>query len=479
MRKPHYVLFFMNMFTGMAYSIIAPLFPGIATRHNINEDILGLLISIGAFASFCAAPFVPKLITKFGRIDILYFATFGEATCVVLYGFFNYIPSYFSFILIGFSIRIIHGIFTGIVGILIYSLVSCISSEDEIQLALGNMEVAWCLGLSAGPLFASVFYKIGGFILPFLALGSSLYISVYLTKIISFEEKINSEDEGEKNENEPSILKSIFHISIILNLLTVTIGIIVTTFYFPCLTNHLTQNYNLSISVSSLFFVVGMIFYMLILQFLTKITKTLGMHGTESLGILMTFLGCLFIYPVPPLPQNILSILLGLCLTGGAGAPINVPALINLSKDLKKYDPNLDEFVAGDIASTLYTIVNDMGDFIGPVLGGFLSSNYGFKNCCLIIAVFIIFFWIIFTLFFFKEIKNEMKKPTEHDIQLIKEELDNKSILSHDALNTTFVTNINDYFGKNFSFVRRRHSFIKKRPSRNPSSRSLISSLTN
>ena len=477
MRKPQYVLFFMNMFTGMAYSIIAPLFPGIATKHNVNEDVLGLLISIGALASFCAAPFVPKLISKFGRIDLLYFSTFGEATCVILYGFFNFIPSYYSFIIIGFSVRIIHGIFTGIVGILIYSLVSCISSEDEIQMALGNMEVAWCLGLSAGPLFASVFYKLGGYILPFVALGGSLYISVYLTKIIS-EEKINTEDEGEKNENEPSIFKSIFHISIILNLFTVTIGIIVTTFYFPCLTNHLTQNYNLSISISSLFFVVGMVFYMFILQFLTKITKLLGMHGTSAFGILMTSLGCLFIYPVPPIPQNILSILLGLCLTGGAGAPINVPALINLSKDLKKYDPDLDEFVASDIASTLYTIVNDLGDFIGPVLGGFLSSNYGFKKCCLILSIFIIIFLVIFILFFFKEIRDEMKRPALKDINLIREELDNRSILSNDEFNTSFVTHINDYLGKNFSFVRRRHSFIKKRPSGNSSSRSLITSLT-
>ena len=85
MRKSQYVLFFMNIFTGMAYSIVAPLFPGIATKHNVNEDVLGLLISIGAFASFCAAPFVPKLIGKFGRIDLLYFATFGEATCVILH----------------------------------------------------------------------------------------------------------------------------------------------------------------------------------------------------------------------------------------------------------------------------------------------------------------------------------------------------------------------------------------------------------
>jgi MFS family permease len=343
-------------------------------------------------------------------------------------------------------------------------------------MALGNMEVAWCIGLSAGPLFASIFYKIGGFTLPFLALGCSLYISVYLTKIISYE-KINNDDE-EKNEDEPSVLKNIFRCSILLNLGTVTIGIIVTTFYFPCLTNHLTNNFNLSISVSSLFFVVGMVFYMIILQFLTKITKRFGMHGTECIGILMTALGCLFIYPVPPIPKSLISILFGLCLAGGAGAPINVPALINLSKDLKKFDPNLDEFTASDIASTYYTLVTDMGDFIGPVLGGFLSSHFGFKYCCLIISVMIFIFLIVFFLFFFKDIINEFRKPKEYDFNSIKEEIGNKNIKSHDELNTTFVTNINQYFGKNFSFIKRKKSFVKKRPIGDGSSRSLITSLT-
>ena len=476
MRKPHYILFFMNMFTGMAYSIIAPLFPGISTRHGVNEEILGLLISILALASFCTTPFVPKLINKFGRVEILYVATFGEATCVILYGFFNFIPNFHFFIIVGFTIRIIHGAFTGIVGVLVYSLVTCISTEDEIQMALGNMEVAWCIGLSAGPLFASIFYKIGGFTLPFLALGCSLYISVYLTKIISYE-KINNDDE-EKNEDEPSVLKNIFRCSILLNLGTVTIGIIVTTFYFPCLTNHLTNNFNLSISVSSLFFVVGMVFYMIILQFLTKITKRFGMHGTECIGILMTALGCLFIYPVPPIPKSLISILFGLCLAGGAGAPINVPALINLSKELKKFDPNLDEFTASDIASTYYTLVTDMGDFIGPVLGGFLSSHFGFKYCCLIISAIIFVFLIVFFLFFFKDIINEFRRPKEYDFNSIREEIDNKSIKSHGEFNTTFVTNINQCFGRNFSFIKRKQSFVKKRPIGDGSSRSLITSLT-
>ena len=477
MRKGQYVLFFMNMFSGMAYSIIAPLFPVIATKQGMSEEILGYLISVCALSSFCAAPFVPMLIKKFGRIDILYISTFGEASCIILYGFFNYIPSYYLLLILSFSIRIIHGLCGGVVGIMVYSLISIISTEDELQIALGNMEVAWCIGLSAGPLFASIFYDMGGYTLPFLILGCSLYISVYLTKIIS-SEKVNNDEEEEK-EPENSILKTIFHLTILLNLGTVSIGIIVTTYYFPCLSNHLTKNYGLSISTSSLFFVVGMVFYMFFLQFLTKITKKFGMHGTPCLGLLMTAIGCLFIYPVPPIPKSIISILFGLCLCGGAGAPINVPALINLSRDLKIYDPNLDDFTANDIASTLYTVVNNIGDFIGPTLGGFLSSRFGFKNCCLIISIFIFIYLFLFIFFFFKNIKNEYNnQQTEYNIGQIKEEFENKSFLENDNLNNTFVTNINDLFGNHIALIRRKHSFIKKRHSGSNLNRSLLSSLT-
>ena len=450
MRKAQYVLFFMNMFSGMAYSIIAPLFPVIADKQGVSEEVLGYLISICALSSFCVAPFVPLLIKKFGRIDILYITTFGEASCIILYGFFNYLPSYYSLIIISFTVRIIHGFCGGVVGIMVYSLISCISTEDEIQIALGNMEVAWCIGLSAGPLFASVFYEIGGYTLPFLALGGSLYISVYLTKLVSAEQ--------------------------------VTIGIIVTTYYFPCLSNHLVQNFGLSISTSSLFFIVGMVFYMFFLQFLSIITKKFGMHGTPCIGLLMTAFGCLFIYPVPPIPKSIISILFGLCMAGGAGAPINVPALINLSRDLKIYDSTLDDFTANDIASTLYTIVNNIGDFIGPTLGGFLSSRFGFKNCCLIISIFIFIYLIIFIITFCSDIKKEYneykERASEYDIGQIKGEFGDNELEAKDNLNSTFVMNINDLFDNHFAFIRRKHSFIKTRHSGSKLNHSLLTSLT-
>ena len=462
------------MFSGMAYSIIAPLFPIAAEKHGINEEVLGYLISICALVCFCVSPFVPLIIKKFGRIFILYTSTFAEASCVLSYGFFNYIPSHHSFIIISFTIRIIHGLFCGIVSIIIYSIISSISTDEEVQMALGYMEIAWCIGLSAGPLFASIFYKIGGFTLPFLALGSLLYISVYLTKIISAE-NINSEENSD-NKEESSYFKSVFHLNIILNILAITLGIIATTFYFPCLTNHLTNNYHLSVSIASLFFIVGMVFYMFFLRYLTAITNKLGMEKTPCLGLLMITFGCLFVYPVFPIPQNLFSILIGLCLIGGAGAPLNVPGLINMSNYLKIYDTNLDELTSNDIASTLYSLANSIGDFLGPTLGGFLSTKFGFKNCCLIVSV-LFGSYLIYYSWYFCPPKKSTDSQGKSLIQ-IQNEL-NITVHTNDNLNKTFFGANNNIF-MNHSFHMVKNFYVVKTKSNNKHNlnHTLISNLT-
>ena len=478
MKRSQVLLFLMNMLSGMGYSIVSPLFPLLGEKGNLGEDLLGFLISIYALSSFFLIPFSPIFCKKFGRINILYISTFGEATCMLLYGILSFINSFYLLIIMMFILRIIHGICAGFVGVLVYSLVSSISSEDEVQLALGYMEVAWCIGLSGGPLCAAIFYKLGGYYLPFIVLGLILFTSVYFTHIIS-EEKIESDEENDKQEH--SFMKLLFNVNIILTLGSIALGVIVNTFYFPSLTNHLTTNYGLSVSVSSLFFIVGLIFYMIFLQFLNLLTDRFGFHGTTCIGLLMGAIGSLLVYPVPPFPQNIFFILFGLCLIGGLGGPIYVTGLINLSHYIRKIDPTIDEFTANDIGSAMYQFINNVGDFVGPVLGGFISKFLGFKYSCLIISILIFVYLGIFINHFIDTIKNEYYKIPGKNLGEIKNEFerlslgkkDNKLNNSYDRLSITelmcFKTNC----------LSRRNSFIKKHNKFNSSNGSLFSSLTN
>ena len=237
------------MFSAMGYSIVAPLFPVLGKDFSISEALLGWIISTYAITNCITTPFIPKLCKRFSRIKLLYFATFFEATCTLLYSFLEKIPSLTLFLIIVFSLRIIHGIFASFIITLVYSLTCSLSDEEEVKSNLGYIEVGMSLGSSAGPLFVSIFYKIGGYKLPFLILGLFLYISVYLTKILEAEKLDKNEI-----EEDPSVFKFLNNLDIILLSGALVLSMVAFTFYFPCLTNHLYEKYNLGVSSSSLLF---------------------------------------------------------------------------------------------------------------------------------------------------------------------------------------------------------------------------------
>ena len=227
----------MNMFSGMGFSILSPLFPSLGIKNGLTENSIGLIIGIFALSSTCIAPFIPSLIKKFTRINLLYISTFFGATTILLYSTVYFINSFYGILIIMLIIRIIHGCCSGIIGTLIYSLTISLSKSSEVKKELGYLEIGWCIGIIVGPLFASIFYKLGRYPLPFLVLGIILYISVFLTSKVANE---NTES-GFKMENEPQFLKFLKHGEIILILGLFFIGYISQSFYYPCLTIHLNQ----------------------------------------------------------------------------------------------------------------------------------------------------------------------------------------------------------------------------------------------
>ena len=209
-------------------------------------------------ANTLITPFTPFLYKKFTRIKLLNFLTFCEATCTILWISWT-IKFLLSIIFSMFIIRIIHGCCCGIIGTLIYSLTISLSKKEETKIALGNLEIGWFLGTSCGPIFASVFYKIGGYPLPFIILGLFLYTSVYLSTQVGYE-KTESEEQIEGN---PPILKFLLYGEINFILGSLILGIAAKTFYFPCLTNHLKSYFNLSVSISILFFIIIAVAYLI------------------------------------------------------------------------------------------------------------------------------------------------------------------------------------------------------------------------
>ena len=405
-----------NMLSGMGYSLVSPLFPTLGKKENLSEEILGWIIGIFPIAGTLFTPIVPILCKKFSRIKLLCFAAFCEASCTILYGLLIFIPNFTILMIIIFTLRIIHGCCSAIIGTLLYSLTISLSNKDETQSSLGKLEIGWAAGTCSGPLFASFFYKLGGYSLPFIAQGMCIYISVYLSLSVDTS-MINEEQE---DEGEISFLKYLIHPEMYLILFGFVICMINVTFYFPCLTYHLTNNYQLSVSISSLFFIIPIIPYLIILQYLDKISNKFGIYFTFTCGLLLSGFSSIFIFPVPPIPHSVFFIFLGFLMIGLGSVPVFIPGLVLLGKTIKKIDKNIDILSANDISSAINNLTIELGDFLGPIVGGFLTVKFGFKLCCLFVSLLGILYALIFIFFFKTYIQNDIKtiydKKNSNDI---------------------------------------------------------------
>ena len=482
--KNTFLFALINMFSGMGYSLVSPLFPSLGEKDHLSEELLGWIISTYSIAGTIITPLVPKLIKKYSRINLLCFSAFFEAICTFFYGFLIYISSFPILITIIFILRIIHGCCSAIIGTLVYSLTISLAEEDELQISIGNLEIAWSLGTSVGPLFASICYNFGGFSLPFFILGLLLFFSVYVAKEVK-SDKLKNENEADK---EPSFGKFLIYPMIFLIIGGFIVVMIISSFYFPCLTNHLYENYGLSIRSSSLFFIIPTISYIFILQFLDTLSLKFGVYLIYISGLIFSSLSALFFYPCPPIPKNIIFIIFGFLLNGIGSAPVFIPGLVLLSKNIRKKDPSTDELTANDISSAINNLTIDIGEFLGPIVGGFLTSRYDFKLCCFIIFIISISYSGIFFVYFYSYIKEDIinyvtGKTTKKeiiDVNKIKGIIE-KDTSFDDSLSYNSVIQFNSGFLGGFKFEsisKRRNSYASMFRKQRLSRDSLHSALT-
>ena len=401
------IFLIINMLTAIPYALISPLLPTLGKEKDLSEGILGVIISLFPLAVSIFSTIVPILCKKYSRIKLLSLASFFISIVTILYGTLIYIPNRNLLIILVFILRIIHGICGAIISTLIYSLTISFAEKGKTQTSLGRLEIAFSLGSSAGLLISSVFYKIGGYPLPFFVAGFSSFFAFYLA--LQINDKNMKKDDEEKKDDDYNYLKYLKNpeiYSILIGFIVVMINI---TYFTPCLTNHLNNNYSISVSTASLIFMTPMIPYMIVMQFLDALTGKFGNYLVFIIGVITLGVSSLMIYPVPPLPQSVIVIILGFLICGCGGVPVFIPGLVMLAKNIKKSDKSIDEMSANDIATVLNTLCTEIGDFLGPLLGGYLSEKIGFKLCCLIISIIVLTYSAIFILFFNGKIKNEIK----------------------------------------------------------------------
>lgn len=76
-----------------------------------------------------------------------------------------------------------------------------------------------------------------------------------------------------------------------------------TTFFLPIFAHHLIEKFGLTVEQSSIFFIINMISYFIVLQFLNEVNNVFGLKLTMTVGLFINSLGVLLIHPIDFLPQ--------------------------------------------------------------------------------------------------------------------------------------------------------------------------------
>jgi hypothetical protein len=85
--------------------------------------------------------------------------------------------------------------------------------------------------------------------------------------------------------------------------LSITFNFATKTFYYPTLSNHLFKQYGYGVEISSLFFVIDMVFYFFFLRFTDPMVNKIGLKATIIIGHLINFLAVPLIGPLSIFPK--------------------------------------------------------------------------------------------------------------------------------------------------------------------------------
>jgi predicted MFS family arabinose efflux permease len=143
-----------------------------------------------------------------------------------------------------------------------------------------------------------------------------------------------------------------------------------------------------------------------------------GYKFTILIGLLSICIGVLMIPPISFFPQTIVTVIIGLFIEGIPGAFVACSSICVLIIILKE-KTNLDDTTIHEISSAIYNLALNIGESIGPAMGGYVSRNVDFKASAITTSISAFTCSIIFFIFYFDEIKKKFlpRKDSSNDYQ--------------------------------------------------------------
>lgn len=384
-----------NFCNAMCVSMQAPFYPQEAEKKGCVPSEYGLVFGIFELTVFLVSPIIGANLNRLGMKATLTVGIGTVGVTSIFFGLLDKLEDGKVFLGLSFTLRIIEA--CGNAGFLTGSF-SMIAKEfpDNVATMFAILETFFGIGMIMGPTVGGALYELGGFTLPFVALGAVLVAASIFTGCIlpsSMDRPLDGHTE------KPSIRQAVKVPSIVMAMYSVACSAASLGFIQATLEPHMRSFHLSPLVIGSMFVISGGCYgftaplYGLICD--RKPPKVVSFVGAVLITIGFALLGPL---PFFNLEKTMTTIILGLVFHGiGLGAEV-VAGFADAHKQAidSGFPDTIDTY---GLISGLWTSTFALGAFVGPTLAGILFDNVGFPWATLFVIcihLLVIAFLLIF-----------------------------------------------------------------------------------
>ncbi|MBI2039843.1 MFS transporter [Candidatus Microgenomates bacterium] len=354
-----YLTIFINI---VGFGMVFPLLPFYAKHFNASESTIGFLAASFAIGQFLFSPIWGRLSDRFGRKPVILTSLAGLSVTFLVFGFAQNL-------LWLFVSRFLQGVFSGASLSVAQAYVADVTTKEERIKGMGNLGASLALGFIFGP-------AIGGFLsnitisFPFFAaslMAAVNFMSVQFLLPESLTEKrekliikegflnFNKMYQGLKGE-----LSSLFILIFLWSFALSNNEVAVPLFGYEFLGINTT-------TISIFFSGMGLMSAFVQSMLVYRVAGIIGEHKTVILGIAIMAVTLLL------MPFSKIALAMGFLMVGFAlGSGLSRPTIGSLiSKETKE-----GQGTTMGVSSAF----ESMGRILGPLLGGWIFSTFGYHS---------------------------------------------------------------------------------------------------
>ena len=378
------VFSFAQFCNAVCVSLQAPFYPSEAERKGATASQYGLVFGVFELTVFLVSPIYGRFMTRWGPKFINNAGIFTVSVMCILFGFLDRINDTNTFIGCSFAVRIVEAMGNAA---FITSAFSIIAKEfpKNVGAAFATMETFFGVGLIVGPTVGGALYELGGYTLPFAAMGGVLLAAA--TATACFLPSEGAEASPESQTSRGNFFAAIKVPSISLACIAIISASISIGFLQATLEPHLRPLSLTPVQMGLMFILNGSTYALLAPFWGMMCDKYLSPRTLITFGAVVVALAFTFIGPMPFLPMKLS---LALCIVSliihgiGFGAVL-VSTFAGAHRDALTHGFP-DDLGTYGLVSGIWTSTFALGCFIGPSAGGVLMDYIGFAWSTVIVA---------------------------------------------------------------------------------------------